>query len=96
MHTDVWGPAQVSYLGGSNYYVTFIDDATKKSWIYCIQNKSNVFDTFKKWKALAENEIGKRLKCLESDNGGEYCSKEFDKYYLENEIHKGKIVLGTP
>jgi len=80
VHTDVWGPAQVSSLGGSHYYVTFIDDATKKTWIYCIQNKSDVFDTFKKWKALVENEIGKRLKCLRSDNGGEYCSKEFDRY----------------
>ena len=29
VHTDVWGPAQVSYLGGSFYYVTFIDDATR-------------------------------------------------------------------
>jgi len=30
VHTDVWGPAQVSSLGGSRYYVTFIDDATRK------------------------------------------------------------------
>eukprot|EP00253_Pinus_taeda_P029010 PITA_29010 len=78
--TDVWGPAQVSSLGGSRYYVTFIDDATTKTWIYCIRNKSDVFDTFKKWKALVENETRKRLKCLRSDNGGEYCSKEFDGY----------------
>ena len=31
---DVWGPAQVSSLGGSHYYVTFIDDATRKVWVY--------------------------------------------------------------
>ena len=55
VHTDVWGPAQVSSLGGSRYYVTFIDDATRKTWIYCIKNKSDVFDTFKKWKALEQN-----------------------------------------
>jgi hypothetical protein len=36
VHTDVWGPTQVSYLGGSNYYFTFIDDATRKTWVYCI------------------------------------------------------------
>ena len=56
VHTDIWGLAQVSSLGGSRYYVTFIDDATRKNWIYCIQNKSDVFDTFKKWKALVEIE----------------------------------------
>ena len=56
VHTNVWGPAQVSSLGGSHYYVTFIDDATRKTWIYCIQNKSDVFDTFKKWKDLVDIE----------------------------------------
>ena len=75
MNTNVWGPTHVSSLGGSHYYVTFIDDASRKNWVYCIKRKSDVFDTFKKWKALVENETGKRLKCLRYDNGGEYCSK---------------------
>jgi hypothetical protein len=48
VHIDVWGLAQVSYLGGSHYYVTFIDDATRKTWVYCIRQKYDVFDTFKK------------------------------------------------
>jgi hypothetical protein len=64
VHTDVWGPTQISSLGGSHYYVTFIDDATRKTWVYCIRQKSDVFDTFEKWKALVENETGKSLKCL--------------------------------
>jgi hypothetical protein len=64
VHTDVWGEDQVSSLGGSRYYVTFIDDATRKTWVYCIRQKSDVFDTFKKWKDLVENETGKWLKCL--------------------------------
>jgi hypothetical protein len=96
MHTDVWGPAQVSSLGGSHYYVTFIDDATRKTWVYCIRQKSDVFDTFKKWKALVENEIGKRLKCLRSDNGGEYYSKEFDDYCSYHGIRREKTVPQTP
>jgi hypothetical protein len=36
VHTYVWGLAHVSSIGGSHYYVTFIDDATKKTWVYCI------------------------------------------------------------
>ena len=78
VHTNVWVPAHVQCLGVSRYYVTFIDDATRKTWVYCIRQKYDVFSTFKKWKALVENETGKRLKCLRSDNGGEYCSKDFD------------------
>jgi hypothetical protein len=96
VHTYVWGPSQVSSLGGSRYYVTFIDDATRKTWVYCIRQKSDVFDTFKKWKSLVENETGKSLKCLRSYNGGEYCSKEFDDHCSYHEIHREKIVPRTP
>ena len=80
---------------GYRYYVTFIDDATRKTWIYCIQNKYDVFHIFKKWKALVEK-IGKKLKCLRLDNGGEYCNKEFDRYYSEHGIRREKTVPITP
>jgi transposase InsO family protein len=45
---------------------------------------------------LVENEIGKRLKCLISNNGGEYCSKEFDDYCSYHGIRREKTVPGTP
>ena len=80
VHTGVWGPSQVQYLGVSHYYVVFINDATRKTWVYCIRQKSDVLATFKKWKYLVENESGKILKCIGFNNGGEYCSKEFDSY----------------
>ena len=75
---DVWIPTQVQSLGVSHYYVTFIDHATRKTWVYCIRQKYDMFSTFKKWKYLVENETRKILKCLRYDNGGEYCNKEFD------------------
>ena len=50
VHTDVWGTTQVSSLNGSRYYVTLIDDATRKTWVYCIRQKSDVFDTLRNGK----------------------------------------------
>jgi transposase InsO family protein len=96
VHTNVWGPTKVSYLGGSHYYVTFIDNATRKNWVYCIRQKSEFFYTFKKWKALVKNETGKMLNCLRSYNGGEYCSKDFDYYCSYYGIRREKTFLGTP
>ena len=72
VHTDVWAPAQVQFLGGYHYYVTFIDYATRKTQVYCIRQKFDVFSTFKKCKYLVQNETTKRLKCPRYDNGGEY------------------------
>ena len=45
---------------------------------------------------MVENETGKKLKCLRSDNGGEYCSHEFEDYCSTNGIHRQKIVPRTP
>lgn len=61
VHTDLWGPAQVSSIGGSCYFVTFIDDSTRKLWVYFLKYKSDVFETFKKWRVVVENEIGVNL-----------------------------------
>ena len=54
VHTDLWGPSSVAFLGGSRYYITFIDDSSRKIWVYFLKNKSDVFETFKKWKAMVE------------------------------------------
>ena len=54
VHSNVWGPAQVSSLSGSLYYVIIIDDSTRNTWVYILKKKSDVFKTFKKWKALVE------------------------------------------
>ena len=43
VHIDVWGATHVSSLGVSNYYVTFIDDVNRKTWVYCIYKKFDVF-----------------------------------------------------
>ena len=54
IHTNLWGPSLVASLGGSRYNITFIDDSSKKVWVYFLKNKSDVFVTFKKWKAMVE------------------------------------------
>ena len=88
VHIYVWGLAKLSSLGGSHYYVTFINDTTKKLCIYFLRQKIDVFKTFKKWKCLVENKTGKKIKSLRSDNGGEYCSHEFEDYCSTNGIHR--------
>ena len=47
-------------------------------------------------KCLVENETGKKLKCLRSNNGGEYCGHEFEDYCSTNGIHRHKIIPRTP
>ncbi|KAJ0916719.1 putative RNA-directed DNA polymerase [Helianthus annuus] len=96
VHSDVYGPTSVLSLGGSRYYVTFIDDSTRKVWVYFLKHKSAVFDAFKIWKSDVENETNLKVKCLKSDNGGEYISKQFTDYCAKEGIKMIKTVPGTP
>jgi len=55
VHSDVFGPLKVPSLGKFVYYVSFIDDFSRNTWIYFLKKKSEVFDRFKEFKALVEN-----------------------------------------
>ena len=54
VHTDVCGPIKPSSLGKSNYFLPFIDDFSRKTWVYFLKQKSEAFGTFKKFKAFVE------------------------------------------
>ena len=77
VHSDVCGPMSVQSFSGYSYYVSFIDDNSKKTWIYFMKAKSEVFEQFREFKTLVENQTGRKNRVLRMDNGGEYTSKEF-------------------
>ena len=70
IHSDVCGPMSSSSLSGYAYYVSFIDDFSRKTWIYFMKSKDEVFNEFKEFKALIENHTEKNIKTFRSDNGG--------------------------
>jgi hypothetical protein len=68
---DVFVHVSVPSLGKYVYYVSFIDDFSRNTWIYFLKNKSKVFDRFKEVKTLVENQMEKIIKVMRIDNGGE-------------------------
>ena len=56
--------------------------------MYVMKAKSEAFAKFKAWKALVENESGKSLKVLRSDNSGEYVSGKFLEYCKHHGIRR--------
>ena len=82
IHSDLCGPMSVVSLRGFEYYVTFIDDHSRKIWIYFLKSKKSegVLQRFQEFKALVENQTGRKVRVLRSNNGGEYTSKEFDGF----------------
>jgi hypothetical protein len=71
VHTDVCGPMQTRSLGGAFYFLLFIDDCTRYTWVYFLRRKSNVFEYFKEFRTMVEKKTGKSIKILHSDQGGD-------------------------
>ena len=72
----------------------FIDDYSRKVWVYLLKRKVDVFNTFKQ--ALVENNTNISIKCLRTDNGGEFTSVEFENYCKEAGIERHKAKVYTP
>ncbi|KAH9684673.1 DNA (cytosine-5)-methyltransferase 1B [Citrus sinensis] len=96
IHSDLWGPSQVPSLGGARYFVSFIDDFSRKVWIYVLKHKNEALGKFKEWITLIENQTEKKIKRLRTDNGMEYCSKEFEDFYKSKGIARHRAVTYTP
>jgi hypothetical protein len=77
IHSYVCSSMPVKSLRDSLYYVIFIDDYSRKTWLYLLKTKDEVFIKFQEFKAEIENLTNKKIKTLRTDNGGEYTSKEF-------------------
>jgi transposase InsO family protein len=80
VQSDVFGPVSFPSLVKSMYYVSFIDDFSRNTWIYFLMKKYEVFDRFKEFKALVENQTEKRIKVLRIDNGREFRGNEFEEF----------------
>jgi transposase InsO family protein len=86
----------VASLNEYLYYVLFIDDHSRKTWIYFLKTKDGVLARFEEFKAQVENLTGRMIKVLRSDNGGEYTSKDFIDFYVEAGIKREYTVPCNP
>nr|GEW40517.1 retrovirus-related Pol polyprotein from transposon TNT 1-94 [Tanacetum cinerariifolium] len=96
IHSAVFGPIKQPSIGENRYMVTFIDDFSRYVWVYFIKNKSDTLAKFKEFKKSAEVEIGKDVRRLRTDNGGEYTFDEFFNYLQETKVRHQFTCANTP
>jgi transposase InsO family protein len=96
IHTDVCGPFSVASIAKHRYYVIFVDEFSRKCWIFFMQKKDQTFSKFYEFKALVEKESGKQVKALRSNNGGEYISNGFKEFYSREGIRRELIAPHNP
>ena len=96
VHMDVCGPMSTQAKGGYEYFITFMDDYSRYGYVYLMRWKSEIFEKFKEFTAKVENQLGKRLKAIQSDQGGKYLLGDFKNYLTQNGIVSQLTTAGTP
>ena len=87
IHTDISGP-YVATLCRNFYFITFIDDYSRYGYLYLIKEKSESLDKFKIFRTEVEKQLGKIIKVVRSDRGGEYYGKHGDAGQLKGPFAK--------
>jgi transposase InsO family protein len=95
VHSDVCGPLETSF-GGCKYFLLYVDDFSRITWVYFLKQKSEVFEKFKIFRQLVENEVKEKIGTLKTDNGGEFTSNEFNTYCSDNGIRRHLTNFYTP
>ena len=96
VHTDVWGPAPVETIGGQCYYITFMDDKTRLTYLHLLRQKSEAFAAYQDFEAWCCTQHDAIVKVLHSDRGGEYLGKEFIMYLKVAGMKQKLTVHDTP
>lgn len=96
VHSDVCGPMQNVTPSGNRYCITLIDDYSRFTMVRLVQNKTEVTQVIKDYVTLTENQFGRRIKVLRTDNGTEYVNRELSKYLSDKGIVHQTSVAYTP
>jgi len=96
IHCDIWGPSPVKSNLGHNYYVLFIDDYSRFTWLYPLKLKSDFYDTFIQFQKFVENQYSSRINFFQSDGGAEFTSNCFKTHLRTSGIHHQLSCPYTP
>jgi len=97
VHADLWGSPNVTpSISGKQYFLSIIDDKSRKVWLMFLKSKDETFDKFCEWKEIVENHVGKKVKTLRTDNGLEFCNNRFNDYCAKTGIERHRTCTYTP
>ncbi|KAA8537014.1 hypothetical protein F0562_029492 [Nyssa sinensis] len=96
VHSDLMGPTRTPSYYGFHYVMVLVDSFSRFTWVFFLEHKSETFSKFIQFKEQVEKEFGLPIKCLRTNNGGEYMSNQFLNYCREHSIQCQMTCPKTP
>jgi transposase InsO family protein len=88
LHMDLFDSIAYISIGGSKYCLVIVDDYSRFTWVFFLQEKSQTQETLKKFLRRAQNEFGLRIKKIRSDNGMEFKNSQIEGFAEEGIKHE--------
>jgi hypothetical protein len=89
IHSDLCGPFPIQSITSSRYFMIFVDNKTRYTWVYFLKSKhhNKTLQVFKDFKTLIEKQSNHQIKRFRCDNAkGEYNNQYFTRYLADNGI----------
>ena len=98
IHSDVWGPSPISTMSGIRWFVIFVDDYTRMTWLYLLKHKDEVLNVFQSFRAMVQTQFSAKIQIqiLRSDNGGEYVNQRLHDYFQHHGLIHETSCTQTP
>ncbi|RVW93875.1 Retrovirus-related Pol polyprotein from transposon TNT 1-94 [Vitis vinifera] len=96
VHSDVWGPSRIKNISGTRWFVTFVDDHTRVTWVFLMKEKSEVGHIFQTFNLMVQNQFNSKIQVLKSDNAKEYFTSSLSTYFQNHGIIHISSCVDTP
>ena len=96
IHSDIWGPSTIPNISRYRWFVTFIDDCTRVSWVYLLKHKSDVSNIFLIFYAIFKNQFGTTIKNIRTDNARDYSNQSLSPFLQQEGIVHESLCVITP
>jgi hypothetical protein len=85
VHSDVWGPTPLVYKGGHKYYIIFIDDFSRHTWIYFMKHHSEALSIYKNFSAMIRTHFDTSIHVFHADSAREHLSDALRQVLVEQD-----------
>jgi transposase InsO family protein len=96
LHMDLFGPIAYLSIRGSKYGLVIVDDFSRFTWVFFLQDKSETQGTLKRFLRRAQNEFELKVKKIRSDSGSEFKNLQVEEYLEEEGIKREFSAPYTP